>query len=920
MASTLFFQGRAIATPGSFIEIDASALEPVGFESTGIIAIIGTAEGGTPIGGRLNNVFDPVILEPEDVIRIRRPEQSRQTFRSGELREAIDMAFGPSRDPVIPNGATEVVALKLNPATQSTFTLANAYGDVMSLETEDYGAFTSTVSTQISPASAPNAATAKMVRVGFEATEELGDSVGGSGALSLEYRTRGTAALSTGWDTMVANLDQAGVMTAFGTRTEVGIVGLEVTAWTGSFKAESAADVNNAGTVVTVYGVNVATGADASESIVLSATLTVQTDTIWSSVYGVTSDKVAVTSNITISEVGGGGGTVDIPVGGLDGGVYKADAMFVANEQIEVEPDAGAAGKVIHLFGAGAQGQFISEAITLPATGVKALSVNTYSRIDAIEMDALIAGPDTVIFRANAIKTDINVEKTLRKLYDHLDARSATVDVAGTSTDIGFIPTLLIGAESASPALIDEAQNIDIHNSVPGTPSAATFTAMVQGILEFYNLRSSLVEATESARTLEVETVTVTMPMVAADTFSATVTTPFGAFASRTYVVPAGTYDKADTAAALAAIVNATAGINNIVTASASGDVVSFTSKFGFGITTATAKTGTVAFGATATATPGVGARVAPTDMGVPVFFSGGSEGTASQDDWDYAFTLLRRLRVNTIVPMTGDPLIHAQLEAHCQYMSTLGKSERDGLVGLQSTSAGVPQFETLSGFPILPGKNDIKQQIIDLNSRHLRACAQNIDRFNSAGDRETFPPWYQAVIGAGMQAGAPLAEPLTFKYANVLRVEQDTVNKSWNPDDDSDEMIQSGLWFMKNVPGTGRRVVRNTTTYLISNNLAFTEASVNQAVNFVSYELRREMEKVVGKKGNAASLKLAQGLAQAKLNGFIDVGVLVSWRALSLELKFDILEISVEVAPVLPINFVKTVLHLVAVPQSLAA
>jgi hypothetical protein len=162
------------------------------------------------------------------------------------------------------------------------------------------------------------------------------------------------------------------------------------------------------------------------------------------------------------------------------------------------------------------------------------------------------------------------------------------------------------------------------------------------------------------------------------------------------------------------------------------------------------------------------------------------------------------------------------------------------------------------------------------------------------------------------MQAGAPVGEPLTFKYANVLKVRQDL---SWNPEDDSDEMIQAGAWFMETVTGRGRRVVRNVTTHLTSNNLAFVEASVNQVVNQATYELRQTAETLVGRPGTPLIVQSAKGVLANKLNLLLDNKTILQWRSLSLKLDLDILEVSVEIAPVLPINFIPITVHLVAVP-----
>ncbi|RPI81378.1 MAG: hypothetical protein EHM34_08710, partial [Nitrosopumilales archaeon] len=116
MASTIFFNGRVIATPGSYSEIDVSGLESIGLGAAGIVAIIGEGIGGKPVS-ELESV--------SDFLRFTKPEQALKTFKSGDLREAIPMAFSPSNDPDILGGAQEIVAMKVNPATASELTLEN---------------------------------------------------------------------------------------------------------------------------------------------------------------------------------------------------------------------------------------------------------------------------------------------------------------------------------------------------------------------------------------------------------------------------------------------------------------------------------------------------------------------------------------------------------------------------------------------------------------------------------------------------------------------------------------------------------------------------------------------------------------------------------------------------------------------------
>lgn len=296
----------------------------------------------------------------------------------------------------------------------------------------------------------------------------------------------------------------------------------------------------------------------------------------------------------------------------------------------------------------------------------------------------------------------------------------------------------------------------------------------------------------------------------------------------------------------------------------------------------------------------------APNNTAAPVFLTGGVEGTAQFSDYQTALNLLKRTRVNSIVVLTGDPAVHAALDAHCAYMGGIGRSERDGFVGLLN-----------AGLTDVPTKDEAKSQIVDLNTRHIRAFAQAIERFNTVGERTEFLPPFHACIAAGMQAGSAVGESLTYKFANVVGFRQ---HNTWNPTDDAEEMIQAGLMFMEDVEGVGRRFVRNITTHLSSNNIAYIEGSVNEAVNFATFNFRTNMEFAVGRKGFAGTITATQGIAIGTLGLLVDAQVLTTWRSLQIELIVDVMEVGVEIAPVIPINFVKSTIHLVTVAQTTAA
>lgn len=300
------------------------------------------------------------------------------------------------------------------------------------------------------------------------------------------------------------------------------------------------------------------------------------------------------------------------------------------------------------------------------------------------------------------------------------------------------------------------------------------------------------------------------------------------------------------------------------------------------------------------------GATVVPDNTASPLFLSGGVEGTALFSHYQAALNLLKRIRVNSIVDLSGDPAVAAAIEAHCAYMGGIGRSERDGFVGLLNP-----------GLTDVPSKTQLKAQIVDLNSRHIRVAAQAFERFNTAGDRTEFLPPYMAAILAGAQAGSPIGTSLTFKNMNVLSLRQ---HSSWNPTDDAEELVQAGLVFLEELEGVGRRVVRNVTTHLSSNNIAFTEGSVNQAVNYAVFNFRTNLEVMVGQRGFAGTVEATRSIARNTLGLLVDTGIITGYRSLDVELLVDVMDVSVELAPVIPINFVKSTVHLVTLQQLSAA
>lgn len=824
--------------------MDASGLETVGLGAAGIVAVLGTAEGGVPV---------TALEEPGDVARYSQPDKMQAAFRSGQLREVANMLFAPASDPDILGGAVEVVVLKTNPATQSEAQLKAGGVPQIDLTSRDYGAFTSQINVELQPGTSKG----KMLTVRFEDVVETVDDLGGDAVFTLQY-----AGGSYGYNTALAAVNAAGDISVTATRfqaavaatdapanpsaaaaveivganqtgsaatlavasgivTLTGLTGMTAThvgrnitisgagnaANNGTFvitqfvSATSVKYVNtaaiaegpstftwtvsDAGLKVTLYGIS--GGLPVKEVLTHAGTTVVASTTVWAAngVLAVVVDKTPVAGTLTVRNLSAGTTIFTVPVGQIVRGGMLCEHAYVEHTSVTLQLSAAGTPQVL-LFGKDRAGATLAESITMTGTTPVTSVATTYSQIELVVI-ANVADTVVTTLTALAAKTLGSVQNLLRKVESYFATKMTLVN----SVEQGFIFNYGTGKTSFPVSELDIVSNVNVK-----TPATGSFTADLYAIIAWVNQNSQLVSAAASS-----------------------------------------------------------------------------------------------------------GAVAVPDDTAAPVFLAGGVEGTALFTHYQQALNFLKRLRVNSVVDLSGDPAVAAALNAHCAYMGGYGRSERDGFVGLLN-----------GAMDDVPTKAEAKAQIIDLNSRHIRAAAQAIERFDSAGERVEFLPPFLGAIYAGAQAGAPVGTSLTFKFMNVLSFRQ---HSSWNPTDDAEEMIEAGLCFLQQVEGVGRRVTRNITTHLSSDNIAFTEGSVNAAVNFAVFNFRTAMEYAVGKRGFAGTLAAARSVAVGTLSDLVDATVLTSFRALSLSLEVDVLEVSVEIAPIIPINFVKTTVHLVTVAQT---
>jgi hypothetical protein len=290
------------------------------------------------------------------------------------------------------------------------------------------------------------------------------------------------------------------------------------------------------------------------------------------------------------------------------------------------------------------------------------------------------------------------------------------------------------------------------------------------------------------------------------------------------------------------------------------------------------------------------GATGLPADTVADVYLAGGGEGVSAYAHWLAAIAAIRLSgEPGTIVPLTSNAAVHAAIKAQTRARAQTLRTECDAKVGLPSGTT----------------KANLKLLIQALNDRNVQVCAQDVQRYDSNGVLTTFEPYAQAVIAAGMQAGGAVGTPLTRKLLNVVDVVEGT-GCDWNPTDDREELLDAGLCFAEEVPGVGFRWVRGITSYLQGTNLAYIEASCNQAVNVFIRNLRSWLDTMIGSLNFAGTLTATHSLLVQGLEYAVNQRWILEWRNISMVLTGDEIRVSFEVAPGgVPLNFIPINAHL---------
>lgn len=297
--------------------------------------------------------------------------------------------------------------------------------------------------------------------------------------------------------------------------------------------------------------------------------------------------------------------------------------------------------------------------------------------------------------------------------------------------------------------------------------------------------------------------------------------------------------------------------------------------------------------------------------------FTGGTRGTSTNTVWSDGLIALRSARINQIVALASTDATAAQgsftiasltaaMVAHCKYLSsTAGRNETQGWIGVAGTLSQLIATANLH------------------NSEHLCLVGQKPRRARSFdGSVVTMSEWAYACVLAGMRAGAPLGEPLTWKYVNVLGQVNDA---SWSPSDNDDvvALTLNGVMVITEVRGRGFRLDKGVTTFTKFDNDAYTEETIVQIWKAIAYELRKVLEDTyVGRPGALPIVSLVPATVIKVCELFRTEGVITdsivggrtikAYRNITVNMVGDKMYVSVVVSPSPGINFILTTLTLV--------
>lgn len=290
----------------------------------------------------------------------------------------------------------------------------------------------------------------------------------------------------------------------------------------------------------------------------------------------------------------------------------------------------------------------------------------------------------------------------------------------------------------------------------------------------------------------------------------------------------------------------------------------------------------------------------------------GGTRGVSTNTDFQNGFDQMLLRVVDEVVPLIDQDLVNEGFSSTATWAAVSAQ-----LVDHVTAARGAAGLERGGWLGFRGNKTAIIEAANGVNDADIALVAQSPTIVGADGNLVQKGPRELAVMGASMRLGVnEIGEPLTNKYLRASSLAQDL---SWNPSSvtDSGDFIQNGVMFAEVIPGQGTKWVRDMTTWVKDDNLAFSEGSVRDVVRYVAYNLRKTIEsRFTGRKATPATIASVKDTAASLLETFRTANIIVdstdpatgatirAYYNLKVFSSGDIIRLNVGIFPVPGINF----------------
>lgn len=863
MAINVSFNGATIYKPGAYSKVSIDLGGGFPLSPTGLIAIFGESDAGTP-GSDVPNIADNVF-SPEQLPLI------KQTYRDGPLVDACNFLFAPGADGAIPGGAQAVYIYKTNASDRATLSLANSWGTVRAREWGTGGNKLTykNVLVPATPATTQSSATFNLTAGAFDG-ETLVLRLLGAGATSDNTFTTPVAVAATATLNLTADITLTSAATGPARNTTTFTLQVAPAAANptdtvlANFTGTSAAIVctitpndgtNNAATPVDL------TTAELAELINTGA---------------VVGKTVTVTdgSSLRALQTASGGDTTPLADGGEgDGVVATFSGGYSTNTRALLQTAFTTGG---NWSGGLPSGITFTVSGSSDAAALLTITQGTsgspwqegYGRnFELVSGTALGTGAGkfniaTGLYVSSAENQSIITISNKRDLVDETGTMGGNIVMKVGRTG-GVNPKVTINA----------TQILLINNSLS---EYALNTADFGSLNELTSYIASSTSGNWSA---------------------ALTTALYGQLNPSVldHVTNVGAQASSLSASALPAQIKKDAS-----------EVVAF-----------------FAQASSVDLVASTGAVVGLPDAASETFLAGGALGATATADISNALAKFQKVRVNSVVPLfsrdstadIADQLtdlsssytilgIHQAVKTHCSLMaSTKKKSERQGYLSMKDTY------------------DNCKVEAQNMADARQQLVIQDVRQTNSDGAIQWFQPWAAACLLAGARGGSPIGLPMTGKYFNMSGIRQTAQSMStaeedividFDPDTQFDDAIANGITFWEHPQTGGFRMVVDNTTYGKDANWVYNRANVLYAADVLAFDFRSQMENIYVGVKNTVSAAEVKSTAESILATYLAQGITVStqdakngFKQLVVQINGNVINISLVVKLVEGIDFI---------------